>query len=160
MVHPPHPRLDVDGVEALDPREQVAELVLAVLGEQEVVERLEAAALVGGGDVGAVADEGGEQLALGALPGGDPLTGGPIECPEVLLDLAEVGQQLAGGAGEELVALAEPGTVEHPHLAGLDLGDLAVGLLATAAQLGEPGRGIDLGAVHHLAQQVDQGVQP
>ena len=45
----------VDRVEALHPAEQLGELVLARLGEQEVVERLEAAALVGGGDVGAAA---------------------------------------------------------------------------------------------------------
>ena len=147
-------------VERGDPVEQLGQLVLAGLGEEEVVERLEAVPLVGAGDLRAAADEVGEQLALGAVPGGDPLAGGAVEAPEVLLDLAEVGQQLAGGGRELLVAVAHAGGFEQRQFAGLDGGDLRVDLVAAATQVGQPALGVGVGAVHDLPQQLDRGVQP
>ena len=147
-------------VEGGDLGEQVVELGLARLGEQEVVERLEAAALIRARDLRAAADQIGEQLALGSVPGGDLLPGGAVQSAEVLLDLPEVREQFPRRPRQLLVAVADRGRVEHRHGAGLDGGDLGVDLIPAPAQLRQPNLGLFLGAVHDLAQQFDHGVQP
>ena len=139
--------------------EQVGELGLALFGEQEIVERSEAAALVGAGDLRAAADQIGEQFALGTVPGGDLLARGPVQQPEVVLDLAEVRKQLTRGRRQLLVAVTNPGGVQHRHVAGLHGGDLGVDLGASPMQFGQPHFGLQFGAVHDLAQQFDHGVQ-
>ena len=78
-AHARQPRTSRDGfpgaqsasivVERSDAAQQLGQLVLTRLGEQEVVERLEAAPLVGLRDLGAAADQLGQQFALGSVPG-------------------------------------------------------------------------------------------
>jgi len=70
---------------------------LARVGEQEVIERLEAATLVGAGNLGAATDQLGKQFALGPVPSGDLLPRGPIQEPEVLFDFAKVREKLPRG---------------------------------------------------------------
>ena len=101
-----------------------------------------------------------EQLALGAGPAGDLLAQPPVERPEVLLDLAEVGQQLAGVAGELLVAVALADGVEQLDLAPLGPGDLGVELGPPPAQLDQPALRVGVGAEDHLPQQLEQRVEP
>ena len=113
--------------------EQFGELGLARLGEKEVVERLEAPALVRAGDLGAASDQLGEQFALRSIPGRNLLARGTVEEPEVLFDLAEVREQFPRGRGELLVAVADPGRVQHGDDAGFDGGDLGVEFVAPAA---------------------------
>ena len=93
--------------------QQHRQLLLARGGQQQVVEGLEAAALVGGVDHAAAVDELGQQLALAALPRGDAFARRAVQSAEVLLHLPEVGKQLAGGGGELLVALPDRGAVEQ-----------------------------------------------
>jgi hypothetical protein len=62
-------------------------------------------ALVRAVDVGAAADQLGEQIALAARPGRDPLAYRAIETAEVLLYLAEIRQQVAGSRRKLLIAV-------------------------------------------------------
>src|SRR5690606_23800729 len=84
------------GVEVEDALEQRAKLLLPRRGHQEIPERVEASALVGGGDRVVLAEDLLEHLALAALGARDPLAHLPVELPEVLLDLAEVGEERPG----------------------------------------------------------------
>ena len=70
---PPRVMLGRDVGELVDPGQQAGQLFLAGLGEQEVVERLEGATLVGAGDGLAAAEHIIEQFALAARPAGDLL---------------------------------------------------------------------------------------
>ena len=65
--------LVTDIVDCPQPFEQVAQLGLTVVREEEVVERLEAAALIGLGDAVAAPDGVVEEGALGACPARDLL---------------------------------------------------------------------------------------
>ena len=127
-----------DPGERVNPVQQVAQLLLARLGQQEVVERLEGPALIRAGDRLPAAEHVVEQLALAAVPAGDLLPELPVQLAEVLLHLAEVSEQLPGGRGELLVAVAHRALVEQVNLARLDAGDLLVEGLPLAPQLGEP----------------------
>ena len=83
-----------------------------------------------------------------------------VEAAEVLLHLAEVAEQLPGGAGELLEAVPLADRVEPDHLPPLGPGDLLVDRRPPPAQLGQAAFGVLLGAVDHLAQQVEDGVEP
>ena len=159
VVHGTQPLIGADPRDRLHLGEETGHLVLPVLAEQEVVEGLEAASLVGGGDVGAAADQLGEQPALAAIPARDLLARRSVQGPEVLLHLAEVGQQLASGRGELLVPVADRGLVHNRDVARLDLCDLLVDLRPASLQLGEPDGWVLLRAVDDLPQQLHQGVQ-
>ena len=140
--------------------EQAGQLLLARLREEEVIERLERLALVGAGDRLPAAEHVVKQLALAAVPARDLLPQLPVQLPEVLLHLAEVGQQLPRGRRELLVAVAHPGRVEHAEVAGLDPRDLVVQLLPAPGQLLDPRLRIGLGAEDDLPQQLEDRVQP
>jgi hypothetical protein len=93
-------------------------------------------------------DELGQQLALAALPGGDPFARRSVQGAEVLLYLAEVRQQLAGGGGELLVALADRGAVQQAGVRILaELVDLALDVLLAALELVQALGGVGLGAL-------------
>jgi hypothetical protein len=160
-VDAPQPRIRVlDRLDLLHPAQQLAELLLPLGRQQEVIERLEAAALVGIRDRVAVAEHHLQQLALAAVEPGDAFPQLPIQSPEIRLYLPEVRQQLARGDGELLMAVALPGRVQQRDLAGLDRRDLFVQLRTTAAQLTQPGLRIAVRPVHHLPQQVEDRVEP
>ena len=161
MVHVPQPGVAV-GVagELVDPVEQIRQLLLPRPRQQEVVERLERPALIGPGDRLPAAEDVVEQFSLAALPARDPLPQLPVELAEVLLDLAEVGEQLPCGRGELLVAVADAALVEHGRLARLDAGDLVLKRALLAPQLLDLGHRIRLGAEDDLAEQVEDRVQP
>ena len=53
-----------------------------------------------------------EQIALAALPGRDPLAGRAVQAAEILLDLAEVREQVTRSGGELLEPVAERGRAE------------------------------------------------
>ena len=161
MVHVPQPgvALSVAG-QPVHPVEQVRQLLLPRPRQQEVVERLERPALVGPGDGLPAAEDVVEQFPLAALPAGDPLPQLPVELAEVLLDLAEVGEQLPRGHRELLVAVADAARVEHGRLARLDAGDLVLERALLAPQLLDLGRRVRLGAEDDLPEQVEDRVQP
>jgi len=160
VVDAADPRVGLDRAEPVDLVEQGSELVLTVGGQEEVVERVETAPLVGIRDSVAVAEHLVEQLALGAAPPRDGLAHLPVERSELHLHLAEVGEQLAGHRGELLVAVPLGGRVEHVDLARLRPGDDLVESCPLRAQLVEPPLRVGLGALDDLAQQVDEGVEP
>ena len=84
----------------------------------------------------AAADHLVEQLALGAVPGGDALTQVAVEPPEVRLDLAEVGQQRARRLGELLVAVPRATVGSRTvNVPARDGGDLLVDLPAPTLQV-------------------------
>src|SRR5690606_30621985 len=97
--------------------------------------------------------------ALRAGPDGNLLAQSPVELPEVVLDLSEVGHQLSCGAGELLVALALRDRVEHVDLTELGPLDLGVQLLAAPVEVCEALGGVAVGAVHHLAKQLKDRVE-
>src|SRR5919106_2759066 len=81
-------RVDVGyGLDLLQTLEQIAQLVLLACGQQEVVERLEAAALVRLADAVTATEDVVEQLALRARPLRDSLPHLAVEPAEVLLHL-------------------------------------------------------------------------
>jgi hypothetical protein len=83
-----------------------------------------------------------------------------VQGAEVLLHLAEVGQQLAGGGGELLVALADRGAVQQAGGRVLaELVNLALDVLLAALELVQALGGVGLGALGDLAQQVHRGLQ-
>ena len=141
------------------PLEQLGEFVLPRARHEEVPERAKAAALVRVGDQVAFAQDVLQQLPLAAVPQRDAFTHPPVEAAEVVLDLAEVGQQLARERRELGEALLHRGIAEQRHVAGLDPRDLGVDLGALAVQLGQPHLRVGLAALVHLAQQVEQGQQ-
>ena len=143
-------------LQSVEAVQQVGQLVLTFGGEEQLVEGTEAAALIGLGDAAAGGDDVVEQLALGTGPTGDLLAQVTVEGPEVLLDLAEVRQQLAGGAGELLVAVALDDRVCGGDPAGLDASDLLVESVTSAPQVCQADRRVVVGLHHQLAQQLDQ----
>ena len=151
IVNMPQPRiLPGDFRQLVHAVQQPAQLLLPCLRQQEIVERLEGLALVRAGDGLPAAEDVIEQFALAAVPAGDLLAQLPVQLPEVLLHLAEVSEQLPGGRGELLVAVADRASVEQVELAGLDPGDLVVYLLALPEQLGDPLLRVGLGAEDDL----------
>lgn len=78
-----------------------------------------------------------------------------IQIAEVLFDLAEVGQQLPGRAGELLVAVALGDRVGHGDPAVFEVSDLDVDLGPTAPEIGETSGRIIVGPIDHLAQQLE-----
>ena len=161
VVDVPHPRVALgDPVQCLHPLKQPSQLLLPAGGEQEVVEGLEAPALIGVRDGLPAAEHLVEQFALGAGPRRHPLPQVPVERPEVGLHLAEVRQQLPGGRGELLVPVAQRRAVEHLDLAIRRPGDLLVDLGPAPAQLGQPDFRVGLGAEHHLPEQDEDRVEP
>ena len=149
-----------DAGQCVHPVQQAGQLLLAGLGQQEAVERLERPALVRAGDGLPAAEYVVEELALAAVPAGDLLPQLPVQLPEVLLDLAEVGQQFPRGRRELLVAVAHPARVEHAEVARLDARDLVVQLLPAPGQLLDPRLRVGLGAEDDLPQQLEDRVQP
>ena len=142
------------------PVQQAGQLLLARLGQQEAVERLEGLALVRAGDRLPAAEHVVQQFALAAVPAGDLLAELAVQLAEVLLHLAEVSQQLPRGRGELLVAVAHRALVEQVELARPDPGDLVVDFLALPPQLGDPLLRVGLGAEDDLPQQFDDRVEP
>ena len=106
-----------DAWELVDLGKEPGQFLLAGLREQEVIEPLEGPALIRTGDRLAAAEHVVEQFSLATVPAGDLLPKLPVELPEVLFHLAEVGEQLAGGRGELLVAVAHPAGIEHRQIA-------------------------------------------
>ena len=161
IVNVPQPGVALgDPGQLVHPVQHAGQLFLPGLGQQETVERLEGPPLVRAGYRLPAAEHVVQQLALAAMPAGDLLPELTVELAEVLLHLAEVGEQLPCGARELLVAVAHRGLVKHGQLTGLDPGDLPVDGLPLAAQLGQPFRGIGLGAEDDLPQQFDDDLQP
>lgn len=132
VVNTANPMVGFDGLEGANLGQEFGQLGLARLGEKEVVERLEAAALVGSSDLGAASDQLGEQFTLGPIPGRDLFSRGPVEEPEVLFDLAKVREQFPRGCGQLLVAVTDSGRVQHLNNPGLDGGDLGVEFVSAA----------------------------
>lgn len=139
---------------------ELGKLILPQVGEQELVEGLEAAPLIGGGDVGAAGHELVEQRALAAIPAGDALARRAVEAAEVLLHLTEVGEQLPCRRREQLVPIPHRGLVEQFGPTLSQRRDLLVDRSPTALQLGDPSVGISLAAPHDLTQQLDSRVEP
>ena len=124
------------------------------------MEGLEAPALVGVGDARALADHFVEQRAFGARPGGDLLPQVPVQTTEVVLHLAEVGQQLPGRADELLVPVPLADRIQGGELAPLRPGDLLVELGPAATQVHQWMLGILVGPEDHLAQQLEDRIEP
>ncbi len=93
VVNASHASVGLDLIEGGDPVEQLRQLALAGLGEEEVIESLEALSLIGMRDLRAAAHEISEQRPLAAVPSSDLLACRSIEPSEVLLYLPEIGQQ-------------------------------------------------------------------
>jgi len=86
----------LDGREGAYRIQHGTQVILALDRHEEIPEGFETPALVRiGYDVSLTKDVL-EKLALGALPAGNALAGAAVQAPEVLLHLAEVGQQFAG----------------------------------------------------------------
>ena len=154
------PGVGFDRREGLHLPEQVGELLLPLRGEEEVVERMEAAALVRFGDGIAVADHLVEEVCLRSLPAGDLLAQLPVKRPEVRLDLPEVGEEFARHRGELLIPITLRRVVEHRDVSALDLGDLSVDEIAAAMEFGQADLWILLGPERHLAKEFDDRVEP
>src|SRR5262245_58164695 len=120
----------LDRVQPGHPFQQIRELVLSGLGQQEVVEGMEAASLVGSGDVGSAAHELGQELALRSVPARDLLPRRTVQDAEVVLDLTEVAEQLTCGRGELLVAIAHCRVVEDGNVPSFGGSNLRVELVA------------------------------
>ena len=146
--------------ELVHPVQQAGQLLLPRLGQQEAVERLERPALVRAGYRLPAAEHVVQQFALAAVPAGDLLPELPVELAEVLLHLAEVGEQLPCGARELLVAVAHRSLVEHGQLARLDPGDLLVDGLPAGGAAPPAVPRVGLGAEDDLPQQVEDRLQP
>ena len=82
-----------------------------------------------------------------------------IESAEVVLHLPEIAEQIAGGGGELLVAVAQRGVVQQTDLAAPDLFDLGVDVGPPLFQRPDAFLRIGLRALHHLAQQLEHGQQ-
>src|SRR5690606_6306716 len=127
-----------DGVEVENALEQSTKLLLSGRGHQEIPERVEAAALVGGRDRVVLAEDLLEHFALAALGARDPLAHLPVELAEVLLDLAEVREQRAGRVRGLHEALANLRRLEKLEAPGPDALDLGVEQRPTALELRDP----------------------
>jgi hypothetical protein len=113
--------------------QQLGQLGLALMRQQEVEKCLEAAALVGICDRISASKDLIEELTLRARPSGNSLPKPPVESAEVLLDLSEVRQQLAGVSSELVVAVPLTRGVEQRYLAALGTGNLRIQLGASPA---------------------------
>src|SRR5690606_22205594 len=149
-----------DGVEVEDALEQSAELLLPGRGHQEIPERVEAAALVGGGDRVVLAEDLLEHFALAALGARDPLAHLPVELAEVLLDLAEVREQRAGRVRGLHEAVANLRRLEERKAAGPDAFDLGVEQRSAALELRDPRLRVRLGTFGDLTQQIEHSLEP
>ena len=101
-----------------------------------------------------------EQLAFRAGPTGDLLAKPAVELAEVLFDRSKVGKQFASCSRELLVPVALAHGIEYGDIAALDPGDLLVEFRALTPQFGEAVLRVGVGAVHHLAEEFEDGVQP
>jgi hypothetical protein len=96
---------------------------------------------------------------LAAFPQRDLLAHLAVELAEVVLHLAEVGQQLARQLLELLEAVLDRRVVQQRHVAGQHAGDLGVERVALLAQVLDPLDGVGLGAGADLLQQREQREQ-
>ena len=130
----------------------LGQFLLPAAGHEEVPEGAEAAALVGVTDGIALAHDLVEQRALGAFPQRDLLAHLAVELAEVVLHLAEVGQQLARQLLELLEAVLDRRVVQQRHVARQHAGDLGIQLVALLAQILDPLDRVGLGARADLLQ--------
>ena len=78
-----------------------------------------------------------QQFALGAVPRGDLLPDLPVQCPEVLLHLAEVGEQVLGQGGQLLEVVQGLRGGHDPDVAVPDPLHLRVDAVALPLELGQ-----------------------
>src|SRR5271165_5204274 len=107
------PVLTAELLDVLEQLEQVSEFRLLVMRQQEIVESLETAPLIGFGDIGATTERLVEQGALRSGPAGDLLSERAVESAEVLLYLTEVGEELPCRACKLLIPVALAHCVQH-----------------------------------------------
>jgi hypothetical protein len=142
-----------------DVLQQPGQLLLAALGHEKIPEGVKAFALVGIGDGVPFPHDLFEQRTLGAVPQRDALAHLAIEETEVVLHLAEIGEQLAGHLEELLEPVFEGGVGQHGNVAVFDPGDVRIDLFTPLGQLGNACIRIGLGALAHLPQEFEQGQQ-
>ena len=145
-----------DGRQGHHAGEVVGEFLAAIAGHQEIPERLEAAPLVGIGDGVATLHDVVQQFVLGPSPERDAFAHLTIQGPEILLDLTEVGQQVARHLHELLEAVPNLGLVQHRQFPGLDPFDLGFDFRLAPMQVGDALFGIGLGTRLDLFQKVYQ----
>ena len=97
-----------------------------------------------------------EQFVLRPSPERDAFAHLAIQGPEILLDLAEVGQQVARHLHELLEAVPNLGLVQHRQFPGLDPFDLGLNICLAPTQVGDALFGIGLGTGLDLFQKVYQ----
>ncbi len=137
-----------------------AQLLLALGRHQEVPEGAELLALVRVVDGVALAEDLGQQRALACSQVAILSRTAAVEPSEILLDLAEVGQQAPGGGGHLLEPIPDPGGVHYLEFPALHLCDLVLELLTAALELGDARRRIERGALDDLPKQVENRHDP
>ena len=109
-----------------------------------VVDTLECTPLQGAADVLLVCEDRFQELALGAVPGGDLLADLAVQLPEVLFDLAEIREEVLGQGGQLLEMVQCFGACHDAYVAVPDPLHLGVDPIALPLQFGEPHLGIGL----------------
>ncbi len=137
----------------------LSHLLLALLGDEQLPERPEAASLVRTVDRVAPTQDLGHQVALAAVPGGDLLTYRSVERTEVLLHLPKITQQVASETDELLELLTQLARFGDLQPAATDTFDLGVDLGSLTLQRGDPHVGIRLDSLRHPGEQLDQDAQ-
>ena len=97
--------------------QQLGQFFLPTAGQQKIPEGAETLALIGIGNRIALAHDVLQQRALAALPQRDALANAPVQLTEVVLHLAEVGEQLARSLHELLEAIFHRRVVQQRHIA-------------------------------------------
>ena len=85
-----------------------------------------------------------QELALRALPGGDLLADLAVQLAEVLLDLAEVGEEVLGQGGQLLEVVQRFGSRHDPDVAVSDALHLGVDGVSLALEFFEALFGVRL----------------
>ena len=160
VVHAPGPGVRVhvrDGGQLQHSFEESRQLLLPGPRQEELPERAKASPLIGIRDGVALGHDVFEERSPGALPERDALAHPAIERPEVLLDLAKVGEKLSCHLHELLEAILERGIVQQREVAGPHALDLGVDRVPSPMKLRDPRLRVGLGALAHLPEELEQG---
>ena len=140
--------------------QQAGQLLLPRLRQQEVIERLERLALVRAGDGLPAAEHVVEQFALAAVPAGDLLPQLAVQLAEVLLHLAEVGQQLPRGGRRTAGSGRDRALASSRSISPASIRAICASISGAAGAARPAVLRVGLGAEDDLPKQVEDRVQP
>ena len=140
-------------------RKPLSQFVLSAHRAQNVPESAKARTLIRRCDRVSLAENSIEQVALRAVPLGDPFADRAVERPEVLLHLSEVCEQFAGERRELLETFGDRAVIEQAEVTAFDALDLEVEFVAPMTKIGETDLGVRIRADIELAEEFDRSQQ-